>query len=68
MLESFRQMGLLSPDPLTRMGDSWGDFLLASLARMSEVSGTSLRAGDVESVLRDLLAKEAEGTMEALRW
>ncbi|KAI9639515.1 Saccharopine dehydrogenase-domain-containing protein [Dioszegia hungarica] len=68
LLESFRQMGLLSPDPLTRMGDSWGDFLLASLARMSEVSGTSLRAGDVESVLRDLLAKEAEGTMEALRW
>lgn len=61
-------MGLLSPDPLTRMGDSWGDFLLASLARTSEVGGTVLRVGDVESVLRDLLAKEAEGTMEALRW
>jgi hypothetical protein len=61
-------MGLLSPDPLTRTGDSWGDFLLALLARTSEVGGTVLRAGDVESVLRDLLGKEAEETMEALQW
>lgn len=68
LLDSFRQLGLLSLRPLSSLPDNWTEFLAGSVTR---AMGTSrhLRQADVPSAVSDLVGpEEAEETIQALEW
>lgn len=68
LLDSFRRLGLLSSEPLTRPAMSWEEFLRQSTGRHLASSTLQLKQSDMSSVLRDVLGDQAEETRQALEW
>nr|XP_018263129.1 alpha-aminoadipic semialdehyde synthase [Kwoniella dejecticola CBS 10117]OBR85287.1 alpha-aminoadipic semialdehyde synthase [Kwoniella dejecticola CBS 10117] len=69
LLESFRQFGLLSSEPLKSVPATWEEFFLLSVARQLDYK-KSLTAGDVPGALGDLIGDitDQTETMDALKW
>lgn len=65
LLDAFRRLGLLSSEPLDAPVESWDAFLPKTAGRA--VSST-LRPGDVQGALRDLLGDVPEEAVQALEW